>query len=265
MGLGVYRLLWRPRAAAGRLRGADWAWLGAAILAGGVIAPVLLMTGLAARDASEAGLLLNLAGVFTALIAWVVFREHVDARIALGMAAIGAGALALAWAPGPIALDPAVLIVAACLAWAIDNNLTRQVSGGDPVQIAALKGLVAGAVNVTIGLAHGVGVPGARTIAGAAVVGVLGYGLSLVLFIVALRQLGTGRASAYFSTAPFVSAIASVVALGEPVTARLGVAAALMAAGVALHVSERHEHEHTHGDVTHAHPHYPDVGHRHRH
>ncbi len=261
----MYRLLRRSGPDAKRLHGADWLWLGAAIVAGGVIAPVLLMTGLAARDASEAGLLLSLEGVFTALIAWVVFREHVDARIALGMAAIGAGALTLAWPPGAIGRDPAVLIVAACLAWAADNNLTRQVSGGDPVRIAALKGLVAGAVNVTIGLAHGARVPGAATIAGAGVVGVLGYGMSLVLFIVALRHLGTARASAYFSTAPFVSAIAAVAALGEPVTARLGVAAALMAAGVALHASERHEHEHAHGDLTHAHPHYPDVGHRHRH
>jgi drug/metabolite transporter (DMT)-like permease len=245
----------------------DLPWLAGAIASGGVAGPVLLMFGLALGTAAQSSLLLNLEGVFTALVAWVVFREHVDTRIALGMAAIGLGALALAW-PGPAALGldaSAVLVAGACLAWAVDNNLTRRVAAGDPVQIAAIKGAVAGAVNVAVALVRGADWPAAGAVLAAGVVGFLGYGVSLVLFVLALRHLGTARTSAYFSTAPFVGALGGVLALAEPLTLPLGLAGSLMGAGVWLHLTERHTHEHEHGALAHDHRHRHDEHHVHDH
>ena len=265
-------LTWRRRRSPTAVREApidrrDWPWLGAAILSGGVIGPVLLMFGLAWGSASASALLLNLEGVFTALLAWLVFREHIGARIALGVLAICLGAMVLARSP----LDTARLtrsglaVTGACLAWALDNNVTRKVSSRDPVQLAALKGLVAGAVNLVIAIARGAPFPAPAMVQGAAIVGALGYGVSLVLFIVALRQLGAARTGSYFSTAPFVGALGGVVALREPVTAALLIAAALMGFGVWLHVSERHEHEHHHEPMAHDHGHTHDVHHQHDH
>lgn len=271
LGLGAAWLI-RAAGATGSSRSARLAsrerlWLAGAIAAGGGAGPVLLMFGLAAGSASQAALLLNLEGVFTALLAWFVFREHFDRRIALGMAAIAAGAVLLA-SDGPGGAPAgwsALLVAGACLAWALDNNLTRKVSAGDALQIAALKGAVAGPVNVAIALALGGRLPGAAVLLGAGLVGLLGYGVSLVLFILALRHLGAGRTAAYFSTAPFVGAAAGVLVLGEPVTARLIAAGALMAGGVWLHASERHEHEHVHEPMEHEHLHWHDEHHQHEH
>jgi drug/metabolite transporter (DMT)-like permease len=270
VGLGLIRVVRRARGVrrseAGLALG-DGPWLVGAIVAGGIVGPLLLMFALARGTAAEIALLLNLEGVFTALIAWAVFREHRNVRIVLGMVAITAGACALAWKPdGRLGLAwSSVLVVGACLAWALDNNLTRAISRADAVQIAALKGTAAGSVNTLIALAHGAPWPPAASLLGAMVVGFLGYGLSLVLFVLTLRQLGTSRTGAYFSSAPFIGALVAVIALGEPVTPALGVAAGLMALGVWLHLTERHDHEHLHEALEHAHAHRHDEHHQHIH
>jgi drug/metabolite transporter (DMT)-like permease len=263
----VQQLRSRSRASEAPLGPSDWPWLGAAILTGGIAAPVLLMFGLSRVSAAEASLLLNLEGVFTAVVAWVVFHEHVDRRIAGGMVAISAGAIVLAWKPGEgVQISGgALLVVGACVGWGVDNNLTRRVAASDPLQIASVKGLVAGGVNVAIALTLGASVPGVATVLLAALIGLVSYGVSLVLFILALRGLGAGRTSAYFSTAPFVGALIGVVVLRDPLTARLGLAAALMMIGVWLHVSERHGHEHVHEPMEHEHRHEHDEHHRHAH
>ncbi len=269
LGLGC---LWLVLAFVGRvsreapLRRSDWPWLAGATVAGGVVGPVLLMFGLAGGRASQAALLLNLESVLTAALAWFVFREHFDARIATGMALITAGALLLAWPGAGLGFDSGALLVAgACLAWAVDNNLTRKVSGGDPVLIAGLKGGVAGAVNLAIATVTGAEFPPATIALGAFLVGLLGYGLSLVLFVRALRDLGAARTGAYFTVAPFAGAVAAVVALGEPLTVQLAAGGALMLAGVWLHVTERHEHEHVHEPLEHEHQHHHDEHHQHTH
>jgi drug/metabolite transporter (DMT)-like permease len=245
----------------------DLPWLGGAIAAGGIIGPVLLMYGLAGGTAVQSSLLLNLEGVFTALLAWSFFHESFAARIAIGMAAIAAGAAVLSWRPGEsLALDgSALLITGACLAWAIDNNLTRRVSGGDPLQIAALKGMAAGSINVLLAVVQHAPWPASPAILGAGVVGCLGYGTSLVLFVLALRLLGTARTGAYFSTAPFVGALAGALALHEPLTGQTFLAGVLMGAGVWLHLTERHVHEHDHETLEHSHAHVHDEHHRHTH
>ena len=250
-----------------RLHRRDLPWLGGAVVSGGVIGPSLLMLGLVATPASTASLLLNLEGVLTALLAWFVFKENFDARIALGMAAIVAAGALLSWsraAAGSSAWG-ASAIVGACLAWAIDNNLTRKIAINDALQIACVKGLAAGTVNVAIALLAGDRLPGAAGLLGAALAGFFGYGLSLVLFVVALRHLGTARTGAYFSVAPFFGAALSLVMFADAPGPLFWIAAVLMAAGVWLHLSERHLHGHVHQPTQHAHAHVHDQHHLHAH
>lgn len=249
------------------LKRSDVPWLAGAIAAGGIAGPLLLMWGLARTEAATASLMLTLEGVATALMAWFVFAENFDRRIALGMACLVAGCAVLAWSGTP-AIDTLLgplLIAGACIAWGLDNNLTRKVSLADPLQIVEYKGLIAGPFNVALGLMTGGHLPFPQDIALAGLVGLLGYGASLALFVLALRHLGTARTGAYFSTAPFFGAAGAVLALGEPVTLQLAAAAALMAAGVWLHITERHEHEHRHEATGHAHAHVHDEHHRHSH
>ena len=244
----------------------DLPWLAAAILAGGVVAPVLLMSGLARTTASSGALLLNLEGLATMAIAWIVFRENVDRRLLLGAAAILAGAVVLSWTGEGVSLDVGGLLVAgACLAWGIDNNLTRRISAADPVRITIWKGLVAGSVNVALALASGNAMPSPMQMALAGILGFFAVGVSLVLFIRALRHLGSARSGAYFSLAPFIGALLAVGLLGEAVTPRLDLAAVLMATGLWLHLSERHQHDHAHEEIEHDHLHSHDEHHDHTH
>jgi drug/metabolite transporter (DMT)-like permease len=249
------------------LRSQDLPWIMIVVLFGGVIGPVLLMVGLTRTGAASAALLLNLEGLFTLVIAWTVFRENVDRRIALGAAAILVGALALSWQSGEDAhlSSGALAIAGACLAWSIDNNCTRKLSAADPVQIAAIKGLGAGTVNLILAMSMGAAWPGVRVVAAAGIVGLVGYGVSLVLFVLALRHVGTARTGAYFSTAPFLGALLAIILLGEPVTTQLVLAAGLMGVGVWLHLTERHEHEHLHEPLVHEHRHAHDEHHAHVH
>ncbi len=248
-------------------RGADLGWLAAAIGFGGVAAPIFLMSGLALTQASTASLLLNLEAVFTAVAAWVVFRENVSRAIVGGMALIVAGGVILSWeSPAVDGFTPgAALIAAACLCWAADNNLTRKISANDAVVVAGLKGLVAGAVNLAASVMIGAAFPSVPAIAGAAAIGFLGYGVSLALFVLALRELGTARTGAYFSVGPFFGAALAILLHGEPLTLQLAIAAILMGAGTWLHVHEHHAHEHTHERMTHTHAHVHDEHHQHGH
>jgi drug/metabolite transporter (DMT)-like permease len=247
------------------LRRADIPWLLAIIAAGGILGPLFLMFGLSRTDATSASLLLNLEGLATMGIAWIVFRENVDRRLLLGAAAILAGAALLSW-QGRAALDwGAVFIAAACVAWGIDNNLTRKLSSADPLQIAMLKGLVAGTINLALALGQGATLPDTGTIIVAGVIGFLGYGVSLALFVLGLRYLGTARTGAYFSLAPFIGAVLALTLLGETVTLQLIVAGGLMAVGLWLHLTERHEHEHRHETMEHEHRHRHDEHHQHEH
>lgn len=307
IGLAIYRQLrgaTRPRLNPGEMR-----WLVAAVLCGGGVAPVLLMFGLSAMPASHAALLLNAEAVLTALLAWGLFRENVDKRIAAGMAAIVAGALLLSWQPSEASsgvqaapsLWPALAVLLACFFWALDNNFTRKVALADASWIACVKGLAAGTTNLLLAFVAGAALPNLAKLAAAMSVGFVAYGVSLALFVVALRQLGASRAGAYFSTAPFVGALFSVLFFAEPITWQLLAAALLMALGICLHLTEHHahahqhealEHEHVHAHpshdghhqhdhdpafegqhshrhrhepMTHTHAHYPDAHHRHEH
>lgn len=268
-GSGIGLTLWRAlrRAPPVRPARAEWRYLAGAIFAGGIVGPVLLMNGLVGLTASTASLLLSTEGVLTALLAWFVFRENFDRRIAAGMVAIGLGATILAWRPGAdlARICPALLVLGACLAWAIDNNLTRKLSLLDATWLASIKGLVAGATNLAIAALLGSAWPAGGRIAAALTVGAFAYGASLALFVVALRYLGAARTAAYFSTAPFVGAVVALLWLAEPVTVQFALAGGLMALGVWLHLTEHHSHLHHHPALEHEHEHEHDPHHRHAH
>jgi drug/metabolite transporter (DMT)-like permease len=265
IGLGVLRLARGAHGEAPLTRN-DLPWLALVICAGGVIGPVLLMIGLTTTPASSAALLLNLEALATMAIAWVVFRENVDRRLLAGAAAILAGAILLSWQGGPGRVGIGALAIAgACLAWGIDNNLTRKISAADPVQIAMLKGLAAGTANLGLALAAGAHLPAVRVIVESGTIGFFGYGVSLVLFVLSLRYLGAARTGAYFSSGPFIGAVLALAIFHEPLTARLLIAGLLMAAGLYLHLTEAHEHEHVHEWQEHDHAHVHDGHHRHEH
>lgn len=243
-GLGL-ALVWLVRPGRGAALGvSDLPWLAGAILAGGVAGPVLMMTGLDRTSASAASLLLNLEMSFTALLAWTVFGERATPRLGAGLALALLGAAALSWPEsgwGEARWQGSLLIAAACLAWGLDNNLSQRISGKDPVAIAALKGLAAGAVNCAWALGAGAALPRASLLGKAAALGFLSYGVSLVCFILSLRRLGSARTGLFFGLAPFFGAAAGILFLGEAVTPRLLLGAAFMAAGAALALSSPSE------------------------
>ncbi|NUT74101.1 EamA family transporter [Pseudomonas sp. C1C7] len=264
LGLTLYRLLSRARIVS--LPRHEALWFAGAVAAGGVAGPVLLMVGLTGMPASGASLLLNAEGVFTALLAWFAFKENFDRYIALGMVAIVAGALVLSWPSEAhfAGLWPTLAVLGACFAWGIDNNLTRKVSLTDATWIASVKGLIAGSVNLVLAFVVGATLPPLPNLAGALIVGFLAYGVSLALFVIGLRHLGTARTGAYFSVAPFLGTLLAV-AMGDPVTLPLLIAGSLMALGIWLHLTERHEHEHRHEAMEHEHEHVHDEHHQHEH
>ena len=267
-GLFLIRAARRTVANEAPLRGYDWLWLGAATFFGGILGPVVLMTGLARSTAATASLLLNLEAVATALVAWLAFREHASRRTVTGMTLILAGAVVLAWSGKPSLNDIAgpLAIAAACVAWAFDNNLTRRISASDPLQIAMSKSLAAGIVNTALALTIArSALPNATIVAGAALIGFFGYGVSLVCYILALRHVGTARTGAYFATAPFVGA--GIAAAMGSVTAspQFFVSTVLMIGGVWLHLTEHHSHEHAHEAIQHEHAHVHDEHHQHAH
>lgn len=263
--LAASQVLW-PSTRQSPITRAEWAPLGGAIVLGGALGPLLLLVGLERTSAASASLLLNLEVVFTALLAWMAFRDGVTRRVALGLGCVVAGALMVSWQPGRVEVAwGAAAIAAACLCWALDNNLTQLVSAKDPRQIAMLKGLVAGSANLAIGLVAGSSLPGAGRVVAAMGIGVFGYGVSLVLFVTALRHLGTARTGGIFAVGPFVGVLIAVVGFGEELRTVLIPASVLMLLGVWLQISERHEHEHHHERLVHAHLHSHDDGHHDHH
>jgi drug/metabolite transporter (DMT)-like permease len=268
LGLAIVRFTrdkgWqRPRLTVG-----EWPWLTGAIVFGGVLAPVALMFGLTRTTGATASLMLNLESVLTAVLAWVVFKENADRRIVIGMIAIVLGGVVLSWPQGTATAHDwtgPLAVAFACLCWAIDNNLTRKVSASDALFIAGSKGLAAGVVNCCLALAIGAQLPAVATLGPIMLVGFVGYGVSLVLFVLALRGLGSARTGAYFSTAPFLGAVISILILGESVSLMFLLAAALMAIGVWIHLMENHVHEHQHDPLKHSHRHTHDEHHQHEH
>ena len=250
-----------------RLRRSDAPWLLGIVAAGAIAGPVLLVVGLRRLPGVPAALLLNLEAPLTAVLAVAAFGEHLSPRGWAAVAVLAGGAVTLAAGPGAFRLDGAgaAALVLACLAWALDTNLTQRLSLRDPVALVRFKGLAGGACTLLVGLALGASLPAPREIAAALAVGALGYGASIVWHVRAMRVLGAARQSALFATAPFAGALLAVPLFREQFTLREGLAAALMACGIALLVREQHSHFHVHEPIEHEHLHVHDEHHRHAH
>ncbi len=241
----------------------DLPWLAGAVLAGGVVAPVVMLWGLRRTPAATASLILNLESAATAAIASLAFREAVGRRAWMAIGLVTATVLVLSYDPaGDWGLAPGVLgVAAACVLWGLDNNLTRNISAKDPAAIVAFKSLAAGVVNLALALWLGQRLPAAGTALLAGMLGLACYGVSLMLFVLALRGLGTARTSAYFATAPFIGAGLSMIIFRQAPGKAFLLALPLAASGAWLLLGERHEHQHAHPDLEHNHRHFHDDGH----
>lgn len=285
-----------------RVLGLEWRPALTAVVIGGALGPVLLMAGLARTDAASASILLNTELVATVVIAAIFFHEHIGRRVAMSAVLITTAGVVLTWQPGAGLDIGALLVVAACVCWGLDNCVTAAVEQLSPQHVVAMKGTIAGGANLLIGvLSSGWDVDAAQVLAALAI-GAAGYGWSITLWVTGARDLGAARAQVIFAAAPFIGAIIAWSALGDAVTAAQLVAVVLAAVGVAVstrshhlhehrHLPVEHDHEHDHGGggdghhehhhtdgftgrhrhlhvhdpLVHAHPHVPDLHHRHEH
>jgi drug/metabolite transporter (DMT)-like permease len=268
VGLSVLRLLrdrgWRNP----NLTTKEWLWLLGATAFGGIAGPVLLMLGLMYMPAASVSLLLNFEGVFTAILAWVVFKENADQKIVIGMLCVVAGGVLLSCVQqdgnlGTGNIFGSLYILAACFCWAIDNNLMRKVSVSDTFFTAGFRGIVSAVVNIGWAILLGHSIPIWHETGKIMFIGLLGYGISLVLFLLALRGLGAARTGAYFSVAPFFGVAIAVLFFQESTSAWFWGAGLIMAIG--LYLTEQHEHIHQHTALLHAHRHVHDEHHQHMH
>lgn len=255
----------RPDREHASLERKDLPWLLAATVFGGIIAPISLMSGLRLTSGFTASLLLNLEGVATAVIAVLFFKENAGKRLWWSLACMTLAGIFLAWDPGRGAfnLPGPVLIALAMICWGMDNNLTRHISSRDPIQIALVKGLVSGAASLSLAHLLGMGIPWNMNILLAILLGAFSYGISLVFFIKALEGLGSFRTGVFFSLAPFIGAVASLMLLHEWIGWVIFPSMGLMIVGFWLMVEEKHSHHHVHEEMTHTHSHHHDDSHHH--
>lgn len=255
----------KPEARIGR---EDVKWLAGAVMAGGVTAPIVLMFSLRNTPASTASLLLNFESAATTLIAAIAFREAIGRRIWLAVASITAASIILSWnIKGEWGFSIGALgVILACILWGMDNNFTRNISAKDPVITVIIKGIGAGACSLLLAFITQSNFPGVKIALCAMLLGCFGYGLSIELFILAMRSLGASRASIFFGTAPFVGALLSFLLLRESPGPLFYLSLPIMIAGAVLILGEEHEHAHFHGYLEHEHCHsHDDEHHAHTH
>jgi drug/metabolite transporter (DMT)-like permease len=260
----VFRKVGKPagEAEAG-LKKADLPWLTGAILCGGIAAPIVLMFSLRETPAATASILLNFEGVATTLIALIFFKEAIGRRAVGAIALITLASIFLTlnlkggWGFSLGALG----VLAACILWGMDINFTRNISAKDPLTIVTIKGLAAGTFSLILALMLGNRIPRLEILVEALVLGSLSYGLSIVLFVWAMRGLGAARTSAWFGTAPLVGVILSFVFFREAPGILFLIALPLMIVGAFLLLNEDHSHRHVHEPVSHEHRHHHDDGH----
>jgi drug/metabolite transporter (DMT)-like permease len=239
-----------------RIERADLPWLGGAYLAGGVLAPILLLISLERTPAATASLLLNFEAAATTLIAVLVFREAIGKHVMWAIGLITAASILLSWEPNGWGFSLGALGVAgACFLWGLDNNLTRHISAKDPLSIVMWKGIGAGITSLMIATILGQPLPRVDILAASLLLGFFSYGFSIVLFIRAMRALGAARTSALFAAAPFVGAAIAVLVFREAPHLLFFLALPLMMVGAYQLFQENHEHAHEHPTFEHEHSH----------
>ena len=249
------------------LRRSDAGLLIAIIVCGGILGPLLMLTGLSRTSGLVGALVLNLEAPLTMLLAVLVFGEHVSTREAGAAGVILAGVVVLALDGSQVGSQPIGIaaIAGACLCWALDNNLTQRLSLRDPIAVARIKSLGAGAMSLLLTILLGERLPTVARVVPALLLGLFSYGLSLVLAVYAMRLLGAAREAALFAVAPFVGALVSVPVLGDRIGPRELVAAMVLSAGVFGLIRAQHAHVHSHDELEHEHGHVHDEHHQHGH
>ncbi len=237
------------------------------IVAGGAIGPALLTAGLVDTPAATASLLLNMELVATVILAATLFREHLGRNMILAAMLVTTAGVLLVWEPGATVNASALLIVGACACWGLDNSVTSRIDQISPQHVVFLKGVVAGSVNLALGLTFtGGGNSDGWSIVGALVIGMVGYGASITLWVRGAQQIGAARGQVIFATAPFLGAVLAWITLGDSIDAVQVVAMTLAAAGIALSLRSAHEHSHRHTAMEHTHEHdHADEHHDHSH
>jgi len=264
----VFSRLLRISSSEAHLKRTDFPWLAGAILAGGIMAPIILMFSLRSTPAATASLLLNFEVVATAIIAVIFFKEAVGSRIWLAIGCITLSTILLSLNPfaGWGFSIGSLGVIAACILWGTDNNLTRNISFKDPIAIVAYKGLIAGSLSLLLAFALDIHFPTLKVVFECMLLGLLSYGLSIVLFILSMRDLGSTRTVALFSSAPFVGVILSFIIFREPVSTLFYIGLPIMILGAALLLGEEHVHIHKHQEIEHEHSHnHDDIHHNHAH
>ena len=259
----------KPQEREAQLQRTDARRLLAMAFFGAVIGPVALAWGLQHTSGVSASLMLTLEAVFTALLAWRLYGETVDKRVVLAMGALLAGGVTLALEQGfqgGVQLMGLLAVMAATVAWGIDNTLSRGVADRDPGQVVLAKSVLGCLATGTVAWLNSEPMPAGVPCAVLVAVGASGYGLSLRFYLLAQRTFGAARTGSVFAFAPFIGAVAAF-ALGErAVSPYLALGGVLMLVGVVLHLAESHGHEHTHEALEHEHAHRHDDGHHdHRH
>ena len=235
--------------------------LGFAVIFGGGVAPVLLLAGLRAAPAASVSLWLNTEVVATALLAWALFHEDLDRRTVMAASLVLTGGIILAVPEGLAGWKAGALVAGACVCWSLDNNLTALVSGFTPAQTTIAKGVIAGSVNLMIGLSLGQRLPGLGRVSAALAVGAVSYGFSIMLYIFSAQHLGATRSQLLFATSPFLGVVLAWTLFGEHIELAQLAAAPCIAAGLCLMLTARHGHEHAHEALAHTHSHRHDDGH----
>lgn len=246
----------------------DVPWLIGAILFGGVIAPIILMYSLRITPASTSSMLLNFEGVATTIIAAVFFKESIGKKVWIAVLLITSASILLSWDfSNKWGLSIGALgIIFACLCWGIDNNFTRNISSKNPFSIVAIKGLAAGLFSLFLSIMLGSSIPPFKVILSAMFLGCFSYGFSIVLFVLAMRNMGSARTSAFFGTAPFIGTILSFLLYNEKPNVFFIAALPVMIIGAVLLLREEHSHRHLHEYTVHEHKHiHIDSHHYHTH
>ncbi len=210
------------------------------LLAGSVLGPSLYFLGLNLTSGVQGVLLINLEAVFTALLAFALFRERLTPATIAASLAILAGGIWLSWPPSGGSLLAGnvlgnLLIALGYLGWGTENNLGRLLGEEIPaVTLVCLKALAAALVMAVLALASGqpLAVPW-RVVPGIVASGAVALGLSLACFYVAMRHIGAGRTGLISSTSTFWGVLGALLLLGESLTVRVVAGGGLMLLGLA--------------------------------
>jgi drug/metabolite transporter (DMT)-like permease len=220
----------------------DWLLILAMSITGAVIAPLLFFSGLAQSKASDSSVLSNAEIIFTILLAIVFFREKLKPIGYLSIALVIVGVIIItnnlefSASILDIKSEGDLLILAAMVFWGLDNNFSRIASQRiDVARLIQLKSAIGGSCLFAIVLL--LGIPINITIAelpNIILLGVVGFGVSLLFFLNSLKRIGTVRTMVIYSTSAIFGLFLASMLLHESIGMYQVIAITMMLAGIFL-------------------------------